>query len=103
MENADWIKDRKIEEGLELFETNSTDTLIKICKNIVRGDMNRAGTLVRYHFLNKKIFVKEYSWIIIKSWDCLSKDIELRRKQGIPKNYMENFEKLVKEARKFIV
>ena len=83
------------------FEAEAQDALIEISKNIVRSDLNYAGTLVRYKMIESNMFIDEYWWIILNSWNILENDIKERRNNGIS-NYMRNFEDLKIMAEKFV-
>ena len=83
------------------FEAEAKDALIEISKNIVRSDLNYAGTLVRYKMIESKMFIDEYWWIILNCWNVLENDIKERRNNGIS-NYMRNFEDLKIIAEKFV-
>jgi hypothetical protein len=47
------------------------------------------------------MFIDEYWWIILNSWNVLENDIKERRNNGIS-NYMLNFEDLKIMAEKFV-
>ena len=84
------------------YEAEANDAIIEIAKNIVRSDLNHAGTLVHHKMIETKVFLEEYWWIILKCWHILEDDIKERRSQnnGISK-YMRNFEELKIKAEKF--
>jgi hypothetical protein len=85
------------------FEAEAKEALIEISKNIVRSDLNYAGTLVRYKMIESKMFIDEYWWIILSCWNILENDIKERRNtnNGIS-NYMRNFENLKIMAEQFV-
>ena len=85
------------------FEAEAKEALIEISKNIVRSDLNYAGTLVHYKMIESKMFIDEYWWIILSCWNILENDIKERRNtnNGIS-NYMRNFENLKIMAEKFV-
>ena len=85
------------------FEAEAKEALIEISKNIVRSDLNYAGTLVLYKMIESKMFLDEYWWIILSCWNILENDIKERRNtnNGIS-NYMRNFENLKIMAEKFV-
>ena len=63
------------------YEAEAKDALVEISKNIVRSDLNYAGTLVRYKMIDSNIFIDEYWWLILNCWNILENDIkELRNK-----------------------
>jgi hypothetical protein len=93
--------DNKVREGFRIFNVDSIELLIELCKNMVRSDINEASTLVEHGYLSRNLFVREYYWIILKSWECLENEIFERRKGVGPKNYMENFERRKYEAEKY--
>ena len=72
-----------------------------ICRNIVRSDFNEIGTLIHYNLLDGKIFIREYYWVILRVWSLLETEIENRRKQPGPPNYMEHLESMEKKAAEF--
>jgi hypothetical protein len=80
------------EEGADYGELQT------ICKDIVRSDFNEIGTLIHYGLLEKKIFIEEYYWVILKIWSFLKKEIETRRTTIGPPNYMEHLEEMRKKA-----
>jgi hypothetical protein len=84
------------------YEAESKDVIIEISKNIVRSDLNHAGTLIHHKMMDSDVFLDEYWWIILKSWQVLKSDIEKRRnsKNGVS-NYMRNFEELKNKAEDF--
>lgn len=84
--------DPKLVEGLQVFGIKSPENLISLCKNMVRSDINGTSTLIKHGLLSRHLFVNEYYWIILKSWDCLEDEIFERRKVKGPERYMENFE-----------
>lgn len=93
--------DNKMREGFRIFDVDSIELLIELCKNMVRSDINEASTLVEHGYLSRNLFIREYYWIILKSWDCLENEIDDRRNGVGPTNYMENFERRKNEAKKY--
>jgi len=81
----------------------SWDDLMTLSKDIVRSDFNEVATLVYHKLLDKKIFVQEYCWIIIRIWKLLEADIRERRKTIGPSDYMKNFEELKEVAMKYVL
>ena len=70
------------------YEAEAKDAIIEIAKNIVRSDLNHAGTLVHHKMIETKVFLEEYWWIILKCWNILEDDIKERRNQ---KNGISNY------------
>jgi hypothetical protein len=79
------------------LRASSEEQLKNLSKHIVRSDLNEVATLIHHKLLDKKIFVREYTWIIVKTWRLLEVEIQERRKTIGPRDYMNNFEEL-KEA-----
>lgn len=69
---------------------------------MVRSDFNEVATLIYHHLLDKKIFVREYCWMIIRIWRFLEQDILDRRRAIGPPDYMKNFEDLKKIAVEYV-
>jgi hypothetical protein len=86
---------------LTVNEESNIEGLKETCRNIVRSDFNEIGTLIHYGLLEEKIFVEEYYWVILKIWSLLKTDIEIRRKEPGPPNYMEHLENMVNKAAQF--
>ncbi len=81
----------------------SPDDLVILSKDLVSSDFNEVATLIYHKLLDKKIFVREYSWIIIRIWKLLERDIRERRKAIGPPDYMKNFEELKELAMKYVL
>jgi len=80
-------------------DDEAKDAIVKISKDIVRSDLNHAGTLIHHKMMDSDVFLEEYWWIILKSWKVLETDIENRRNsQDGVSNYMHNFEELKNKA-----
>ena len=80
----------------------SPSAVKKISANIVSSDLNHAATLIKHGLLDGSVFVKEYWWIILSSWDSLKEDVYERRKlDTAPSDYMRNLEDLMKKAVKY--
>ncbi|MGB9169466.1 MAG: hypothetical protein WCB31_11120 [Nitrososphaeraceae archaeon] len=87
---------------LNEYDDESKDAIIEISKNIVRSDLNHAGTLMHYKMIDPNVFLDEYWWIILNCWKILENDIKERRnKKNGTSNYMRNFEELRIKAEKF--
>ncbi|MGI9010529.1 MAG: DUF4760 domain-containing protein [Nitrososphaeraceae archaeon] len=86
------------------YVAEAKDAIIIIAKNIVRSDLNHAGTLVHHKMIETKVFLEEYWWMILKCWHILEDDIKERRNKtnGIS-NYMINFEEIKVKAEKYVV
>jgi hypothetical protein len=76
------------------LRASSEEQLKNLSKHIVRSDLNEVATLIHHKLLDKKIFVREYTWIIVKTWRLLEVEIQERRKTIGPRDYMNNFEEL---------
>jgi hypothetical protein len=46
-------------------------------------------------------FVEEYYWVILKIWSLLRTEIENRRREPVPPNYMEHLENMENKAAEF--
>ena len=61
--------------------------------------MNNAAMLIRHGLMNKSIFLEEYWWIVLRSWDSLEESISARRKKGDgASNYMQSLQYLKDDA-----
>jgi hypothetical protein len=72
----------------------SINEIKSMSRDIVRSDFNENGTLVYHNLLDGTIFVREYYWVILKTWHLLAQEIMERRKGVGPPNYMEHFEEI---------
>jgi hypothetical protein len=68
----------------------SSNDLMALSKNMVRSDFNEVATLIYHRLLDKKIFLREYCWVIIRIWRLLENDILDRRRAIGPSDYMKN-------------
>jgi hypothetical protein len=80
----------------------SPNDLMTLSKDMVRSDFNEVATLIYHKLLDKKIFLREYCWIIIRIWRLLEHDILDRRRAIGPSDYMKNFEDLKKMALDYV-
>jgi hypothetical protein len=67
----------------------------------VRADFDVIGVLVRNKNIDKKLFLLEYGPLAFDCWVCLKASIEDERQRRKFEYFMENFEWLAKQARKF--
>ncbi len=74
-----------------------------LSKDLVRSDFNEVATLICHKLLDKKIFVREYCWMIMRIWKLLEHDIQKRRKEIGPSDYMKNFEELKELATRYVL
>jgi hypothetical protein len=83
----------------ELGEDRNVEQVLTFSENIVREDMNNAAMLIRHGLMNKSIFLEEYWWIVLRSWDSLEESISARRKKGDgASNYMQSLQYLKDDA-----
>jgi len=76
--------------------------LKRVSENIVRGDLNNAGTLIWHGLMDESVFLDEYWWIILRIWDKSKDSIEERRHSGTGAlSYMRNFKELNSKAEKY--
>ncbi len=80
----------------------SPNELMTMSKDMVRSDFNEVATLIYHKLLDKKIFLREYCWIIIRIWRLLEEDILDRRRAIGPSDYMKNFEDLKEMAEEYV-
>jgi hypothetical protein len=93
------------DNSYDLFHINRPDAggtvgeLDRVSRDIVRGDMNNAATLIAHRLMDGSIFVKEYWWIILRCWDKVKDEIIERRNSGTgASGYMHNLEELKDKA-----
>jgi hypothetical protein len=67
----------------------------------VRADFDVIALLVRNKNINKELFLREYGPLAFDCWRSLKASIEDERQRRKFEHYMENFEWLAKQARKF--
>ena len=73
--------------------------LRRVSTDMVKGDMNNAGTLIYHDMMDESIFLEEYWWIILRCWDSTKEGIIQRRASGTGAlSYMRNLEKLNAKA-----
>lgn len=83
-------------------ELGTTGELHRVSSDIVRSDMNNAATLIEHGLMDGTIFVEEYWWIILRSWDNSRDRIINRRNSGTgASGYMHNLELLKSKAEKY--
>jgi len=83
----------------ESEEDRSVEEALSFSENIVRHDMNNAAMLIRHGLMNKSIFLEEYWWIILRSWDSLEVNISATRNKGDgASNYMQSLQYLKNDA-----
>ena len=88
--------------GILGLEPEDTDQAIKLSQEIIRNDLNNAATLIRHRLVNESIFLQEYWWIVLRTWDSLKVDILARRNaEDGSSEYMLSLEKLKDKAEKF--
>jgi hypothetical protein len=85
--------DYKETKNIEIFRTPEVES--------IRADFDVIGVLVRHKNIDKKLFLLEYGPLVFRCWICLkdSIDDEIQRRKF--DHFMENFEWLAKQARKF--
>ena len=88
-------------EILGLENNKSFDALMEMSETIVRSDLNEIATLIEHDIIDCKIFVEEYSWIILKVWYKIEPKIIKRRHNIGPSDYMKNFEQLKTKAEEY--
>ena len=86
---------------LGLEDNKSFDQLMEMSETIVRSDLNEIATLIEHHIIDRKIFVEEYWWIILKAWYKIEPKIIKRRHNIGPSTYMKNFEQLKAKAEEY--
>jgi hypothetical protein len=88
--------------GILGLESGHINEAIKLSREIVRNDLNNAATLIRHKLVNESIFLQEYWWIVLRTWDSLEVDILTRRNaQDGSSGYMLSLEKLKDKAENY--
>jgi hypothetical protein len=88
--------------GILGLEPGDTEQAIKLSQDIIRNDLNNAATLIRHKLMNESIFLQEYWWIVLRTWDSLKVDILARRNiNDGSSEYMLSLEKLKDKAEKY--
>lgn len=83
-----------------MTDENAEEDLKDICSHIVRNDFNEIGTLAHHKLLDRKIFIEEDFWVILKVWSLVKEDVfERRNKHSF--NYMKHLQDLRDEACKY--
>jgi hypothetical protein len=67
----------------------------------VRADFDVLGVLIKNKNIDKNLFLREYGLVVYRCWVCLEAPIMDERQRRDVKAFMENFEWLSDEARKF--
>jgi hypothetical protein len=73
----------------------------RVCTDLVKGDMNNAGTLIYHKLMDESIFLEEYWWIVLRCWDSVKGSIYERSSGTGALSYMRNLEKLNGKAEKY--
>jgi len=85
----------------EYKDTNNIQVFRNPEVESVRADFDVIGVLVKHKNIEKKLFLLEYGPLVFACWVCLKGSIEDERERRKFEHYMENFEWLSKQARKF--
>lgn len=67
----------------------------------VRADFDVIGVLVKNKNIDKNLFLREYGLVVYRCWVCLEPSIMKERQRRDVKAFMENFEWLSEQSRKF--
>jgi hypothetical protein len=67
----------------------------------ITADFDVIGVLVRHKNIDKKLFLLEYGALVFRCWICLKDSINDERERRKFEHFMENFEWLANQARKF--
>jgi hypothetical protein len=85
--------DYKETKNIEIFRTSVVES--------IRADFDVIGVLVRHKNIDKKLFLLEYGPQVFRCWVCLKDSINDERERRKSEQFMENFEWLAIQARKF--
>ena len=66
-----------------------------------RADFDVIGVLVKNKNIDKNLFLREYGLVVYRCWVCLEPSIMKERQRRDVKAFMENFEWLSEQSRKF--
>ena len=86
--------DYKETKNIEIFRNKSE-------VETVRANFDVIGILVRNKNIDKKLYLQEFGPLVYRCWICLKDSIEDERQRRKFEHFMENFEWLAKQARKF--
>jgi hypothetical protein len=94
------------EKVYQLYHEYNETKNIEIFRNsqevgTVRADFDVIGILVKNKNIDKKLFLTEYGPLAYDCWRCLKDSIDDERARRKFEHFMENFEWLAKQARKF--
>lgn len=95
------FRDRVYQFYHDYKETNNIQIFRNKEPESIRADFDIIGILVKHKNIDKKLFLIEFGPLVFKCWICLENSIEDERRRRKFKPFMENFEWLAKEARKF--
>jgi hypothetical protein len=74
----------------------------KVSSDMVKGDMNNAATLIYHGLMDKSIFLEEYWWIVLRTWDSVKDTVSQRRTSRTGAlSYMRNLRRLNAEAEEY--